>query len=68
VWRHSWLSTTSAVSVTLELDDHAHARCGSIRRGCRRCPSIRLSLAASAIFSTSPALPTWYGIEVSTID
>ena len=31
-------------------------------------PSIRLSLAASAIFSTSAFLPCWYGISVRTID
>ena len=67
VCRHNWLSTTSGVASRFRsMTIRTPSRLDSSRMS--ETPSMRLSLAASAIFSTRPDLPTWYGISVRTID
>ena len=57
LWRQSWLSTTSTVASRFSsITTRMPWRFDSSRMS--EMPSIRLSFAASAIFSTRPALPT----------
>jgi hypothetical protein len=54
------LSTTSAFSPRLHLDDDAHAvLVGLVAQTVSAMPSIFFSLTSSAIFSISRALFTW---------
>jgi hypothetical protein len=58
VWRQSWFSTTSGVASRFSsMTTRTPSRFDSSRMS--ETPSMRLSLAASAIFSTRPFLPTW---------